>query len=542
MDSKKSYKSYKTFGPLESLKSISRRDFLYRAAAVGGTSLLLNTMNAWGMGIGSKVSGPPQLSGSGKGKKVLILGAGLAGMTAAFELGKLGYQCQIIEARSFAGGRCQTARKGTTITELGGEKQTCQFDEGMYINHGPWRIPLHHQSTLHYTRLFEVPLEVMVNDNDHAIVYAENAGPLSKQRLRPAQIKADMRGHVAELLAKSVRNKQLDNELTADDKRLLLDYLAHEGQLAGSDLQYKGRSGRGYAVNPGAGMVPGAGTPSDPLGFKDLLASKVGNVYSAVQDFPMQNTMFQPVGGMDQIAKAFEKRVGRNIRYHSEVQTLRQNDKGVTVTFKDTVSGKLSTLTADYCLCAIPLSVLRNIDTDFSDKFKAAVKAVAYAPVGKIGLQMKRRFWEEDDQIYGGHILTDIEGINTISLPSTGWQKQKGVVLGYYNYQNKAIEVSGMSLKERAEFALAAGEKIFPAYRESFDSAFSVAWHRIQYNLGGWAEWTDKTRASAYPVLVEGEGRVLLAGEHLSYLTGWQAGAIESAWQQIAKIHERASA
>ncbi|MFA9216328.1 MAG: flavin monoamine oxidase family protein, partial [Sphingomonadaceae bacterium] len=221
MDRTKSYKSFRT------LSSISRRDFLYRAAAVGGTGLLLNTMNAWGMGIDSKVSAPPLLSGSGKGKKVLILGAGLAGMTAAYELGKLGYQCQIIEARSFAGGRCQTARKGTTITELGGEKQTCQFDEGQYINHGPWRIPLHHQSTLHYTRLFEVPLEVMINDNDHSFVYVENAGPLSKQRLRPAQIKADMRGHVAELLSKSVKRNHLDAELTEDDKRLLLDYLAH---------------------------------------------------------------------------------------------------------------------------------------------------------------------------------------------------------------------------------------------------------------------------------------------------------------------------
>jgi monoamine oxidase len=521
-------------------KSFTRRDFLYRAAAVGGTGLLMNTMSAWGMGMESHVGAPPVLTGSGKGKKIIILGAGLAGMTAAFELGKLGYQCQIIEARSFAGGRCQTARKGFALKELGGETQTCTFDEGQYINHGPWRIPFHHQSTLHYTRLFEVPLEVMVNDNDHSIVYAENGGPLSRQRLRPAQIKADMRGNVAELLAKSVKNNQLDTELTADDKRLLLDYLAHEGQLAGADLQYKGRSGRGFVTNPGAGLTPG--TPSDPLGFKDLLASKLGNVYSAVQDFPMQNTMFQPVGGMDQIAKAFEKRVGKNIRYHAEVQTLRQNAAGVAVTFKDTLSGKVSSVSADYCLCAIPLSVLRNIDTDFSDQFKQAVKAVAYAPVGKIGLQMKRRFWEEDDQIYGGHVLTDIKGINTISLPSAGWQKKKGVLLGYYHYQNTAIEISALTPQERAEFALDAGQKIFPAYRSSFESAFSVAWHRVQYNLGGWAEWNDKNRASAYPLLVEGEGRVLLAGEHLSYLTGWQAGAIESAWQQIAKLHERASA
>jgi monoamine oxidase len=182
------------------------------------------------------------------------------------------------------------------------------------------------------------------------------------------------------------------------------------------------------------------------------------------------------------------------------------------------------------------------VDTDFSDGFKAAIKAVSYAPVGKIGLQMKRRFWEEDDHIYGGHVLTDLKGINTISLPSSNWQKKKGVILGYYNYKTAAIEISAMTPAERAEFAVAAGEQIFPAYRESFETAFSVAWHRVQYNLGGWAEWTDESRKKAYPVLLEGEGRVLLAGEHLSYLTGWQAGAIESAWQQLARIHERAMA
>jgi monoamine oxidase len=93
-------------------KSVTRRDFLYRAAMVGGSALLLNTMNAWGMGIASKAAAPPQLSGTGKGKKIVILGAGLAGMTAAFELSKLGYECQVLEARQFAGGRCQTARKG----------------------------------------------------------------------------------------------------------------------------------------------------------------------------------------------------------------------------------------------------------------------------------------------------------------------------------------------------------------------------------------------------------------------------------------------
>jgi monoamine oxidase len=155
---------------------------------------------------------------------------------------------------------------------------------------------------------------------------------------------------------------------------------------------------------------------------------------------------------------------------------------------------------------------------------------------------MKRRFWEEDDQIYGGHVLTDLKGINTISLPSSGWQSKKGVLLGYYHYALDAIEASALSPAERAEFAVSAGEKIFPPYRDSFENAFSVAWHRVQYNLGGWAEWDEAGRKKAYPVLLEGEGRVLLAGEHLSYLTGWQAGAIESAWQQIERLHKKANA
>ena len=114
-------------------KSLSRREFLYRVAAVGGTGLLLTTLNAWGGEMQSSASAPPRLIGNGRGRTVIILGAGLAGMSAAYELGNLGYDCRLVEARSFAGGRCQTARRGMTIKEYGGETQTCDFDRG-YIS------------------------------------------------------------------------------------------------------------------------------------------------------------------------------------------------------------------------------------------------------------------------------------------------------------------------------------------------------------------------------------------------------------------------
>jgi monoamine oxidase len=522
----------------------TRRHFLAKALAVGGSGFLLANMKAWGMDLASTRDAPPPMEGSGKGKTVVILGAGLAGMTAAYEMSKLGYTCKVIEARAFAGGRCQTARSGSVLEELGGEKQVCNFDRGQYINFGPWRIPFNHRSTLHYTSSFGVPLELFNNDNDAAYVYNDNAnGALRGKRLRQFEVKADMRGYVDELLAKGVQSGAMDQHVGAADKQLLIDYLVSEGYLSRKDLSYRGTEGRGFKVNPGAGVSPGPGVPSDPLGFSDLLQSRLGHIYHSVHEFTQQSTMLQPVGGMDAIAKAFEKRVGKMIRYSTEVLSLRNHSDGVEVGVRDVKTGATSVVKGDFCLCTLPLSVLRQVDTDFSPKFKTAMQGAAYAPVCKIGLQMGRRFWEEDDGIYGGHVYTDTKGINLISLPSSNWQGKKGTLLGFYSFAGDAAELSGLSLKERTAYALAAGEKIFPGqYTKHFESAFSVAWHRVKYNLGGWAEWNEEARAQAYPILVEGEQRTLLAGEHMSHLGGWQAGAIESSWQQMARIHQRLSA
>jgi len=521
---------------------LTRRTFFNSLAAVGGASLAMMGMDALGFGFASAMAAPPALSGDARGTRVVILGAGLAGMTAAYELSKAGYSCQVLEARSIAGGRCQTARRGFKDTDLLGHTQVCDFDEGLYINVGPWRIPYHHRSTLHYTRLFGVPLEVIVNDNDAAYVYFQGgSGPLAGKPIRKGQIAADTRGYAAELLAKAARKGDLDQPMTAEDRDQLVAYLVHEGYLSPKDLAYLGTEGRGFDVHPGAGLDPGPGKPSTPYALKDLLDSKTWEVLTSVADYDQQRTMFQPVGGMDQIARGFERHVGRMIRYGAQVKAVAQGPKGVTVSYLDD-AGKPGLVEADYCVCTIPLSVLKSIDLQVSAPFKAAIGQVAYAPVNKIGLQMKRRFWEEDHFIYGGHIYNDIPGVRTISLPSTGWQGQKGVILGYYAFSGEAAMVSAKSPAERAAFAVAAGQKVFPEYTESFETAFSKSWHLDRHNLGGWADWSEESRRAAYPVLLQPDGRIYLAGEHLTYIGGWQAAAIESAWQQIARLHARVQA
>ncbi len=340
------------------------------------------------------------------------------------------------------------------------------------------------------------------------------------------------------MLAKAVRQDQLDAELSADDKENLVTYLVSEGYLDDESLAYTGTGGRGYKVPPGAGSTPGAGTPSDPYNFGALLTSGMGTLFHSVSSYSQQATMLEPTGGMDAIAKGFEKAVGGLITYNAAITQIRRNEGGVRATYRDTQTDEETVVEADYCLCTIPLSVLNGIDTNFSPEFKNAVAGVAYEATGKIGLQFNRRFWEDDDHIYGGHSTTDFMG--QISYPSYGFNQQKGVLLGYYNFGGDAIEISSRGIDGRTAYALEQGSKIHPQYPEAFDSAYSVAWHLVPYSQGGWASWEDEGLTSAYPKLLEPDGRVFLAGEHLSYLTGWQAGAIESAWQQLEKLHRRA--
>ena len=520
--------------------AFSRRDFLQQLQGWGGTALMMAGMDALGFGIASAATAPPNLTGGGGGKKVIVLGTGVAGLTSAYELSSAGYDVTVLEARDRVGGRSYTARKGTKLTELGGETQVCDFDEGYYINPGPWRIPYSHRGYLHYAKKFKVGVELFNNENEHSYIkFDKGTGPLAGRPVRKQEITADTRGYANEILAKQVRQGALDAEFAPGDKELFLDYLRSEGYLTKDDFKYIGTDGRGMDENPGAGLDPGV--PSTPHKLTDILHSQTWRTLQSVGSLDMQHTMFEPIGGMDQLPAGFVRNLKPIIRLGHVVEKISQTPEQVTVAFTDS-DGQKGTVTGDYCVCTIPLSVLRGIDLDVTPEFKEAITGVSYALVCKIGLQMKTRFWEDNHQVYGGHVYVDDPGVNVISLPSTGWLGEKGVVLGFYPQGASAARVSAMSLAGRRDYALSVGQKIFPEYTESNDGSFSIAWHRVPFNMGGWAQWTEEGRAKYYPKLLEPQGRLYLAGEHLSYITGWQEGGIESAWQQIGKLHKRAMA
>jgi len=251
--------------------------------------------------------------------------------------------------------------------------------------------------------------------------------------------------------------------------------------------------------------------------------------------------MFQPVGGMDMIGKAFAREVGDCIRYNAKVTRIQQNDRGVTVTFADTKTGaNEEQASADWCVCTIPLSILSQLPVNVSAPMKNAIDAVPYAAAVKVGLQFKRRFWEEDEAIYGGISYTDLP-IRQIGYPNSGFNRAgRGVLLGAYLFDGaNSYEFTAMPPDERIARAVEFGAVIHPQYKNEFENGVAVAWHRVPFVLGCSGDWSEEARKEHYNNLCQIDGRIVLAGEHASALPSWQEGAILSALDAITRLHER---
>ncbi len=519
---------------------MTRRELLALIGTASGSAVMYQAMTSLGHAEGSPYRGPPALDGDVKGASVAIVGAGLAGMVAALELSKAGYKVQILEYSARAGGRCWSIRGGDRYVELGGFAQHCTFAKGLYFNPGPWRIPYHHYALMDYCNRLNVALEPFVQVNYNAYIHAKDAFGGKPQRYRA--IDADFRGGVAELLAKAADQGRLDGEVGSDEKAMLRDALKSWGALDKDYAYTRGLASserRGYDKEPGGGL---SAEPefSEPMKLDDILNAKAWQALVAGSQYEFQTTMFQPVGGMDMIANAFAREVGHLIRYDARVTAIRQSERGVTVAYEDTRSGKMTRLDADWCIAAIPLSILGQIELEVSAPMAAAIAAVPYVPAVKIGLEMKRRFWEEDEAIYGGITTTDLP-IRNIGYPCAGYGgKGPAVLLGTYAIFNAfAFEFGSLPPEERIAKALEWGAQIHPQYKQEFASGVAVAWQRNPATLGCFANWSEAARKAHYRDLCALDGRIVLAGEHASNLPAWQEGAVLSALDAVQRLHRR---
>ena len=516
--------------------TLSRRTLIHQVGRAGGVAAAYRTMAALGLlPVPAAYAGPPTLPpGSGAGRSVVILGAGIAGMVAALELGKAGYRCTILEARARAGGRNWTLRGGDIVEETD-STQRIAWDRAphLYFNPGPGRIPYHHQGILSYCRELGVPVEVMCNDNRGAFLHDDAAFDGKPQRARA--VINDARGYVAELAAKAVDQAALASPVTTEDRERLRGFLRSFGALD-RDLAYRGSSRSGYAESPGVE----AGKTAEPLDLRRLLEADFWQFKTQFgESWTMAATMMQPVGGMGRIGEAFGRRLGSLITYNAEVTELRRAGNRARVLWKR--AGGNHATDADHVICTIPLPVLRSIPADFSPAVRAAFDAPDYVPAGKVAFQAERRFWELDDHIYGGLSWTTRD-ITQIWYPSAGLQQKKGILVGAYIWSDKTGEAfAAKPPAQRIADALADGEHVHPGFGRDLRHGVSVSWPRQKFSGSGWAEWSAAARRDHYATLLAGDGPYLFAGEHVSYVTGWQEGAVLSAHHAIATLAKRAA-
>src|ERR1700730_6534822 len=229
------------------MHSPSRRDLLRMIGVTAGGAAMYQAMSSLGFAADSPYRGAIELQGAPAGASVLILGAGIAGMCAAYELRNAGYQVQVLEFNGRAGGRNWSLRGGDSYTELGGLTQQCRFDKDLYINPGPWRIPYHHRGMLNYCKRLGVPLEAFVQVNYNAYLHNSRAFGGKPRRYR----------------------------VSKEDREKLLESLQAWGALD-RNYSYVASSSsserRGYLKHPGGGLTARP-IPSEPIGLGDILNS-----------------------------------------------------------------------------------------------------------------------------------------------------------------------------------------------------------------------------------------------------------------------------
>jgi monoamine oxidase len=530
-----------------------RREFLTAIGRAVGSSALLRTMAAMGIGTSLAACGsssaapgsapnpppppPPALQSPrpgdwpaniGVGKSVVILGGGTAGMTAALEMTRLGYSCTILEATARAGGRNRTIRATDVADEID-SSQVCMFDidDDLYFNPGAARIPHHHEFLLGYCREFGVALETFTNDNRSALLHSTTSFGGQPQIAR--RVIADTRGNIARLLALAVNQNALDQELSAADKDNILNMLRGFGDLSGS-FDYTGTSRAGFPGQEDTGSRQ-RGELVNPLQLQELLSDIF---WQNRQDFAhgldQQSTMLQPVGGMDRIGVAFEAQVTQDFIYEAVVTNIQNTMAGVQVDYRNR-SGNLVSLNADYCVCTIPATVLRDIANNFAASHQGEINNFAYSVASKVAFQ-SRRFWERDHNICGG-ISWTTQNITQIWYPNNGFGQDNGIIVGSYIIGDAAGNNFANQLPQtRIDTTVTQANVLHPEFGAEANHGISVAWSKVPFQLGAWGR-------SDPGILLTPDGNTFFAGEHLSILQGWLEGAILSAYHAIDLVVQR---
>lgn len=447
-------------------------------------------------------------------KKVIIVGAGLAGLAAGYELKRAGHTPIILEAQQRVGGRVYTLRD--------------PFTEGLYAEVGAMRIPRAHTLTMEYVEKFGLKTNDFTMDNPNAYYY------MGGKKVRASEAAADP-SLLGFDVSENERGKTAGQMYMAAIQPLI-NNLEKNGDAAWDEIvvQYDQYSTREFLELNGwsEGMIEMFGLLANQesvmnSSFLELFREDSGNYYT---------NMVEIQGGTDRLPHAFLPELKDNIRFGAKMIAIDQSPDDVTIHYQ-TSAGKFAE-TGNYAIITVPFPVLRHVEVlkPFTRAKQRAIRQLHYDASAKILFQCKRRFWEEDDGIFGGGTLTDLP-IRNLYYPDHGRETGRGIILASYTWSEDAQRWGSLKPDDRIIQALDDVAEIHPQITKEFEVGASWMWHDDEFAGGAFALFDPGQQTLLHEEIVKPEGRIHFAGEHTSLHHAWIQGAFESGLRAAVAIH-----
>jgi len=450
-----------------------------------------------------------------KQKKVIIVGAGLAGLAAGYELKRAGHTPIILEAQQRVGGRVYTLRD--------------PFTEGLYAEVGAMRIPRAHRLTMEYIEKFGLKTNDFTMDNPNAYYY------MGGNKIRASEANAN-----SALLGFDVSESEKGKtagQMYMKAIQPLINNLEKNGDAAWDEIvvQYDQYSTREFLEVNGwsEGMIEMFGLLANQesvmnSSFLELFREDSGNYYT---------NMVEIEGGTDRLPHAFLPELKDNIRFGAKMIAIDQSPDDVTIHYQ-TAAGKF-TEAGDYAIITVPFPVLRHVEVlkPFTRAKQRAIRQLHYDASAKILFQCKRRFWEEDDGIFGGGTLTDLP-IRNLYYPDHGRETGRGIILASYTWSEDAQRWGSLKPDDRIIQALDDVAEIHPQITKEFEVGTSWMWHDDEFAGGAFALFDPGQQTLLHEEIVKPDGRIHFAGEHTSLHHAWIQGAFESGLRAAVAIHQ----
>jgi monoamine oxidase len=449
-------------------------------------------------------------------KRIIVVGAGIAGLCAAYELSALGHDVTVLEAQNRPGGRVHTLR--------------APFADGLYAEAGASRIPTSHDLTLGYARLFGLPLVPFAPAHIPSIRYAYGqrtkivpeaafewpAGvPAGQKRMTPPEVRRRYIDALADQITSPFAVDWMPASLKQYDGITRDEYLRSES-VSEAALRMMN-----------LGSTPVARFRS----FLDVLHEVAVNRELRRRGGADDEQPLKIDGGNDRLPHAFAAGLSDKIRYECAVFRIEHDAQGARVFFSTGASKQSAS--AGYVVCAIPFSTLRRVEFSppLSATKRAAIDRLPYHSVTRIYLQSRARYWMKE----GLSGFADTDHPMEVWDSTYGQRGGRGILMSFIQGP-RARELGQLSRDEQLRLGLNAIEDVYPGMRKNYERGFVKVWDRDPWARGAVAYLLPGQVLSLEPHIARREGRIHFAGEHASSLRGWMQGAFESGRRAASEV------